>query len=1579
MRLSNILASLVFASCVTSLWAGSIRQGTQPPLKVTSIEVAPIPASLTVGDNRQLTVTAGFEDGSFDDVTASEITFYTLQPEGVVQVDSAGLLTAVAPGEVQVIITHTAGWESAGASTSIYLAVRQEGDADGDGMGDDYETANGLNPNLADAHLDPDGDGLKNIEERDLGTLPLRPDTDGDGVWDWVELQEGTDPTIPDQISGQSRELDESCWVSALNRTTQADEDGIWVLPNVPANIGRVRIRATCLRDGVTRSGQSDFVAVPADGIIQVPEIRFDEPAPIPASLRLTSPIQVLDEVGQTLQLSTIADLPDGGEIDVTSGATDTTYATSNDSVATISENGLVTAQGSGTALISAIHDGTLALLSLQVVTQGDADMDGIADDWELDNGLDPQDSDDALSDRDLDGLTALQEFQLGLDPNDRDSDDDRLDDGDEVNVHGTDPLRFDTDGDLISDGLEVQSGSNPLDATSASLTGLVTELSVDPTSMELTFNTIIGEVSRPVVVTAVLIDGTVLNATGGPYSTVYSSTDLSVAGFGSEPGRIFGGQNGIATVTATVDGFSAEVVVEVDSFAPQALSSLRLPGYLNALDLQGDLAYIAAGGAGLHIVDVQNPAAPVLVSSLRLGGLNTNANGIDVEGSYSYIAAGETLRVVDIIDPQQPVEVVARSVTKATAVLVEGGLAYVGGSFGVTIFDLTDPTSPSRVGSVATADFVRGLDLVGSTLYAADTEGGLRVIDVSDPSAPAELGWAPTRFAGTSRAADVAVRGSYAYVADGADGSLGGLRTLNVEIPTAPFLVSSSSDAFGLTALALDGPFALAADIFFVNSVPIFQIEDQPAVFQASLPFDGSPSFRDDNGQDLVVRNDLVFMVGNRGVFTDNRSWGNGALHIGRYVELQDLDGVAPEVSITSPADGDDFLERRSVTVEVAASDDVRVALVELWLDGAKIAEDRWSPYSFEIQLPSQGPDAQLVARAVDLAGAQTDSVPVNLDLLPDTVPTVRLLAPGQASELYEGSEVSILADAGDDIGVDSVEILVNGNPLATLSSAPYLAQLTVPAGPSVEISATATDGVAQTAQVTETFSVLADPPPTIRILEPTGDSPLTGGSLLTFQVAAADNFPPAQVELEVDGATLSPLDEEPYQWATTIPVSGDFLITATVEDTLGQRVSESLTLQTQPDPLTSVAGTVEDLAGNGIVAMVECGGVTGSSLADGTFLIANVPTLASVVSCSAEALGATALSALVPPEPAGVTQVGPIRLGGRIQWIVGGTNRAVVEDGLYALDSGNNRLVGWSQGFLPNLRGLAFDDTGRLWATDFQAAYFGQPARSELMELNPNTGEALATVGLVREQVSNDLVGISDLVWDAANGRILALETDGLAGGTRIFVIDRATAQAQVLASTTQFFDGGLTIAPDGKLYTVLRRSSLALEIRSADSGALLETSSLGSASGGVTSLDLDGEGNLLMLYRSRLYSISEDPWQITLLPTPDPLGGEGSFSALLGWVPDFAPVTATVTGLVVDSFGSPVAGADALYFGSTATTGVDGRFTLPNLLLVTEEFRIFATSFGNIGISAPAMTGSGTIDVGTIQLSSGGGGGG
>ena len=81
------------------------------------------------------------------------------------------------------ITNNTGGGDNSSSSGSA--PSDSQIDTDGDGMPDEWEKQNGLNPNdPADATQDPDGDGLNNLDEYKNGTDPNNPDTDGDGVND---------------------------------------------------------------------------------------------------------------------------------------------------------------------------------------------------------------------------------------------------------------------------------------------------------------------------------------------------------------------------------------------------------------------------------------------------------------------------------------------------------------------------------------------------------------------------------------------------------------------------------------------------------------------------------------------------------------------------------------------------------------------------------------------------------------------------------------------------------------------------------------------------------------------------------------------------------------------------------------------------------------------------------------------------------------------------------------------------------------------------------------------------------------------------------------------------------------------------------------------------------------------------------------------------------------------------------------------------------------------------------------------------------------------------------------------------
>ena len=400
-------------------------------------------------------------------------------------------------------------------------------------------------------------------------------------------------------------QLNQNCTVSVLNRNVQVNADGSWVLPNIPANIGQVKVRATCVQNGVTISRESAFFTVPANNAVNLPAITLGSGSQIPVSLALTPTAQSFTSLGQTVQLAVTAIYPDNSTKDVTQ-------------------------TGTGTVVLQATNDGATGMVTVRVAPPGNS-HGGIPDDWAIANGLNPNNPTMPYEDPDRDGLTNLQEYQLGTDPNKADTDGDGLSDGDEVNKYHTHPLLADTDGDCIPDGVEIQNGTDPLNAASYDLTKAVASFKVTPGAFELIVNALNPNSSLQLTVTGKLIDGkTTIDLTSKSKRTSYSSSNLNSCTFGSQDGRVFAAAPGACTITVTNSSFfSVTVAGSVSNFAPVEVAALNIPGS-SAIDVGGAFGYVAAGSNGLVIVDLNNRASPrIRGSALGIG----NALAVRVAG----------------------------------------------------------------------------------------------------------------------------------------------------------------------------------------------------------------------------------------------------------------------------------------------------------------------------------------------------------------------------------------------------------------------------------------------------------------------------------------------------------------------------------------------------------------------------------------------------------------------------------------------------------------------------------------------------------------------------------------------------------------------------------------------------------------------------------------------------------------------------------------------------------------------------------------------------------------------------------
>jgi protocatechuate 3,4-dioxygenase beta subunit len=315
--------------------------------------------------------------------------------------------------------------------------------------------------------------------------------------------------------------LDQNCTAVIANRSVRVNTDGTYTVPNVPADIGLYRVRVVCKQpDGTVVQGQSGFVPLVANGSTQIPLIVFGTVNSPPIFIQLTSPTTSFTTAGQTAQLSVQGTLPNSTISDLSTQALGTLYISSNPTIVSVSADGLITAVGSGRAIITARNEGAAATIQIKVTTQGSTVGDGIPDSWKIAHGFSTTDPGVAGADPDHDGLTNLQEFQLGTDPNNPDTDGDGISDGDEVNKFHTNPLNPDTEGDGIPDGLEIKLGTDPLNPDTDGdgiPDGIELKLGLDPLVSDVT-TTVQGRVlngsNNPVAGASVVVFGLITATT---------------------------------------------------------------------------------------------------------------------------------------------------------------------------------------------------------------------------------------------------------------------------------------------------------------------------------------------------------------------------------------------------------------------------------------------------------------------------------------------------------------------------------------------------------------------------------------------------------------------------------------------------------------------------------------------------------------------------------------------------------------------------------------------------------------------------------------------------------------------------------------------------------------------------------------------------------------------------------------------------------------------------------------------------------------------------------------------------------
>lgn len=790
----------------------------------------------------------------------------------------------------------------------------------------------------------------------------------------------------------------EACTVQILNQTVHVKADGSWILPNIPSNGGQVRARLNCESALGTRTGQSDFFVIKRNRMNAIRRIPFGDIDTGPTMIALTSALDTLTDVDQTMALDVIGSYSGGADEDISAADTGTSYLSTNSEVLSVDEAGLVTAHKSGAVVVTAWNQGVSAAVWLAVKIGDDTDQDGIPDDYENANGMDATNPLDALADTDADGLNNLEEFENGTSPFDADTDKDGLSDGEEVNDGSdgwqTSPLLADTDGDGLPDPAEIASGTDPTDAQSFDFDEALVGIEILPGKIDLFYNPIFGEASGKITVRGLLLDGTTINLTNHPL-VGYGSGNISIASFGVVPGEVFAGVAGKTFVTATLAGWSTQVPVTVKVFTPQPLAAKKLPCAARDVAVTSTAAFVSCNSSDVLSIGIGTPTVPAVQDVVSLGG---TLYMIDAAGDQAWVAAGNTglvglqraangqLTTLSVTDLGATVRGVALVGAVVVAVTSQGTLAT---------YDISAPKEPKLLATLALSVGAIDLAVDGSRAVVLTTAGTVLGVDLTDPADPI-LG---AIAAGVSGGRRIALDGTTAHLAVGN----AGLRTIDVTDPLKPIsLAKLGPPAFMLNDVAAGSLVVLGADYYRVNSVPIVQVA-VPAdpIFAGVVEFSG---YNDANGVAIDVGPELVAMIGAKG--------SGYYLFLGQYATVKDTFGIPPVCVIKAPQNAAEITTGTKVVVEVTALDDVLVSNVTVSLDGLGVGTTSLPPYAVTVPLPADLAIHQITAFATDIGGNIGECSPVGVQLVVDPLTTVVGTVVDESNLPISGAQVVITSD---------------------------------------------------------------------------------------------------------------------------------------------------------------------------------------------------------------------------------------------------------------------------------------------------------------------------------------------------------------------------------------------------------------------------------------------------------------------------------------------------------------------------------------------------------------------------------------
>jgi hypothetical protein len=194
--------------------------------------------------------------------------------------------------------------------------------------------------------------------------------------------------------------------------------------------------------------------------------------------------------------------------------------------------------------------------------------------------------------------------------------------------------------------------------------------------------------------------------------------------------------------------GSAGIFIVDISNpYYVKLLGSLDTPGNAQKLFVTENIIFVADGSAGLREIDVSDVSSPVEVGSFVQQGDTTS---VVVAGDSAYVTVEQyspttvdRLYVLKASDPTLAVQGSCDFQGKPKDIAISGRYAYIGAQYTspqtgnddhIRVIDISNPTTPNEVGSVK-ASIQNFIKISGNTLFIPGY--GLSMYDLSNPTTP--------------------------------------------------------------------------------------------------------------------------------------------------------------------------------------------------------------------------------------------------------------------------------------------------------------------------------------------------------------------------------------------------------------------------------------------------------------------------------------------------------------------------------------------------------------------------------------------------------------------------------------------------------------------------------------------------------------------------------------------------------------------------------------------------------------------------------------------------------------------------